>query len=78
MSEESKQAISSSHHSDDSESQSFCQSQSFSSEQARGQFIIRSPEQSFLANDSSLLDDFIASSALDEAPVQQAIGGVEE
>ena len=78
MSEESKQAISSPHHSDDSESQSFCQSQSLSSEQARSQFNIRSPEQSFQANDSSLLDDFIAGSALDEAPVQPVIGGAEE
>jgi hypothetical protein len=78
VSEESKQAISSPHHSDNSESQSFCQSQSLSSEQARGQFIIRSPEQSFKANDSSLLNDFIANSALNEAPVQQVIGGAEE
>ena len=78
MSEESKQPISSPHNGDNSESLSNCESQSLSSEQARSQFNIRSPEQSFQANESSLLDDFIAGSALDEAPVQPVIGGAGE
>ncbi len=78
VSEESKQAVSSPHTSDNSESLSVCESQSLSSEQGRGQFIIRSAEQSFRANDSSLLYDLIAGFALDAAPVQPVIGGAEE
>jgi len=74
--EESKQAISSARNGDNSESLSVCDS--LSSDKAKGHFIIRSPEQSFQAKDSSLLDDLIAGSALDAAPVQSVIEGAED